>query len=88
MRADLRITATAACAAARLGVDVAYWGQLGVDEVGDRIVERLSRCGVKTDGVVRVEGRRGPMGIILVDQGENTPLLVSFAAISAMKPIG
>nr|WP_321483912.1 PfkB family carbohydrate kinase [uncultured Cohaesibacter sp.] len=69
------IAATAACAAARLGADVAYWGRLGVDEVGDRIVERLSRCGVKTDGVARVEGGRSPMGTILVDQGgERTAL--------------
>ena len=69
------IAATAACAASKLGAEVAYWGRLGVDEVGDRIVERLSQCGVKTHGIARVKGGRSPMGTILVDQGgERTAL--------------
>nr|WP_321460168.1 PfkB family carbohydrate kinase [uncultured Cohaesibacter sp.] len=69
------IAATAACAASRLGAEVAYWGRLGVDEVGDRIVERLAHCGVKTNAIARVEGGRSPMGTILVDQGgERTAL--------------
>ena len=69
------IAATAACAAARLGADVAYWGRLGVDEVGDRIVGRLNSFNVKTDQVSRVPGGRSPMGTILVAPGgERTAL--------------
>ncbi|WP_319528802.1 PfkB family carbohydrate kinase [uncultured Cohaesibacter sp.] len=69
------IAATAACAAARLGADVTYWGRLGVDDIGDRIVERLNQFNVRTDHVTRIEGGRSPMGtILLAPDGERTAL--------------
>ncbi|WP_316863220.1 PfkB family carbohydrate kinase [uncultured Cohaesibacter sp.] len=69
------IAATAACAASQLGADVTYWGRLGVDDIGDRIIDRLTQFKVRTDFVSRVQGGRSPMGTILVaPDGERTAL--------------
>ena len=52
-----------------------YWGRLGVDDIGDRIVERLNQFNVRTEHVARIEGGRSPMGtILLAPDGERTAL--------------
>lgn len=59
--------ATAAVAAARLGVEAAFVGTVGDDEDGRRIVEGLEAEGVDTSGVTRVPGARSAASVIVVD---------------------
>jgi sulfofructose kinase len=74
--------ANAAVAAARLGAAVEYWGRVGDDSLGRRIVDELAAEGVDTRHVRRVPGCVSPSAAILVDpRGErlicayNDPLL-------------
>ncbi|GAB3437015.1 sugar kinase [Phycicoccus ginsengisoli] len=59
--------ATAAVAAARLGIDAAFVGTLGDDEDGQRILEDLAAEGVDVTGVTRVPGARSAASVIVVD---------------------
>jgi sulfofructose kinase len=76
------MAASASVAIARLGGDVHYWGRLGDDALGDRILADLAREGVDVSAVRRLPGCVSPSTAILVaDDGErliciyNDPLL-------------
>ncbi len=65
--------ANAAVAIARLGGEAYFAAPLGVDAVGDRLVESLQREGVECVGCVRVPGARTPVSGIFVDaRGDRT----------------
>jgi len=65
--------ANAAVAIARLGGKAYFAAPLGVDAVGDRLVESLQREGVECVGCVRVPGARTPVSAIFVDaRGDRT----------------
>jgi len=65
--------ANAAVAIARLGGKAYFAAPLGVDEIGDRLIESLRREGVECVGCVRVPEARTPVSGIFVDaRGERT----------------
>ncbi len=65
--------ANAAVAIARLGGEAYFAAPLGVDAVGDRLIESLQREGVECVGCVRVPGARTPVSAIFVDaRGDRT----------------
>jgi len=65
--------ANAAVAIARLGGKAYFAAPLGVDAVGDRLIESLQREGVECVGCVRVPGARTPVSAIFVDaRGDRT----------------
>lgn len=59
--------ATAAVAAARLGARSMYWGRVGDDAAGKRILEELADYGVDISSARRVEGAASSTSAILVD---------------------
>ena len=61
------MAANASVAVARLGGDAHYWGRLGADALGDRILAELAREGVDVGAVRRLAGRVSPSAAILVD---------------------
>jgi hypothetical protein len=61
------MAANASVAAARLGGIVHYWGRVGDDALGERIVALLKADGVQTAAVRRIEGARSPCTAVLVD---------------------
>ena len=64
--------ATAAVAAARLGLPAAFVGVVGDDEEGGRIVDGLRAEGVDTSGVRRAPGARSGASVVLVDRSRST----------------
>lgn len=65
------MAANASVAVARLGGAVHYWGRLGDDALGERIVAELAREGVDVSAVRRVPDCVSPSTAILVaDDGE------------------
>ena len=64
--------ATAAVAAARLGVPVAFVGTVGDDADGERIIEGLAAEGVDVSGVTRQAGARSAASVIVVDRSRGT----------------
>ena len=60
------MAANASVAVARLGGDSEYWGRLGADALGDRIVAELAAEGVRVDAVRRIAGCTSPSAAILV----------------------
>jgi len=65
------MAANASVAAARLGGQSHYWGRVGDDELGTRILAQLAAEGVDTRTVRRVAGCVSPSAAILVaDDGE------------------
>jgi sulfofructose kinase len=65
------MAANASVAAARLGGHAHYWGRVGDDELGARILAQLAAEGVDTSAVRRVAGCVSPSAAILVaDDGE------------------
>jgi sulfofructose kinase len=65
------MAANASVAVARLGGTAHYWGRLGDDAMGDRILADLGREGVDVDAVRRVPGCASPSAAILIaDDGE------------------
>jgi len=60
------MAANASVATARLGGDVQYWGRLGDDALGERILRELAAEGVGVSHVRRVSGRVSPSAAILV----------------------
>jgi sulfofructose kinase len=65
------MAANASVAIARLGGQVQYWGRVGDDELGRRILAQLAAEGVEVDAVRRVAGCVSPSAAILVaDDGE------------------
>lgn len=65
------MAANASVAVARLGGAAHYWGRLGDDAIGDRILADLEREGVDVSAVRRVRGGASPSTAILIaDDGE------------------
>ena len=64
--------ATAAVAAARLGVPAALVGAVGADEVGEQILASLRREAVDVTGVEVVRGRPSGCSVVVVDAGRGT----------------
>src|SRR5947208_16157836 len=60
--------ATAAVAAARLGVPAAFVGTVGADEEGRRIIEGLQAEGVDVSGVTVAAGQSSGPSVIVVDR--------------------
>ncbi|MBM3570323.1 MAG: hypothetical protein FJX46_16390 [Alphaproteobacteria bacterium] len=67
------MAANAAVAAARLGGEVAFWGRIGDDDAGDRILAEFEAEGIDTKRVRRIADCASPQAAILVDaQGERS----------------
>lgn len=64
--------ATAAVAAARLGVSVAVVGVVGADDVGEQILASLRREGVDVSGVGVATGQGSGCSVVVVDSGRGT----------------
>jgi len=65
------MAANASVAVARLGGQASYWGRVGADELGERILAQLAAEGVDTTSARRVAGCTSPSAAILVaDDGE------------------
>lgn len=63
------MAATAAASIAKLGGVASFWGRLGDDETGARILDGLSRHGVYTEQVRRVHGALSPVSSVLIGPG-------------------
>lgn len=61
------MAANASVAIARLGGHASYWGRLGADLLGDRILAQLTAEGVEVSGVRRIPDCVSPSAAILVD---------------------
>ncbi|NLD56236.1 MAG: sugar kinase [Burkholderiaceae bacterium] len=70
------MAANAACAIAALGGRATFWGPVGDDEVGARILEELARAGVATEPGLLVRGVRSSHSAIIVE-GSGERLIVS-----------
>lgn len=71
------MAANAACAIAALGGHVRFWGPVGDDETGERILEELSHAGVVTEAGFVVPGAGSSHSAIIVEEaGER--LIVSY----------
>src|ERR1700694_1425631 len=78
------MAANASVAAARLGGIVHYWGRVGADALGERIVSLLEAEGVQTAAVRRIEGARSPCTAVLVDdRGERLMCTYNDPALDA-----
>jgi sulfofructose kinase len=60
------MAANASVAVARLGGAASYWGRVGADALGERILAELASEGVDVGTVRRVPGRLSPSAAILV----------------------
>lgn len=58
--------ATAAVAAARLGHRAAFIGAVGSDETGDEIIAGLTREGVNTDAMLRLDGVESGASVVVI----------------------
>ncbi|MBW4032968.1 MAG: carbohydrate kinase family protein [Acidobacteria bacterium] len=58
--------ATAAVAAARLGIEVALVAAIGDDDAGERVIADLEREGVDVSGVVVVPGERTARSVVVI----------------------
>jgi ribokinase len=65
-----------AIAAARAGADVAFLGAVGRDAFGAQLREALRADGVATDGLADVDGSTGTAHIAVMDDGENSIVIV------------
>jgi sulfofructose kinase len=61
------MAASASVAVSRLGGDAVYWGRVGADVLGERILGELAAEGVDVRSVRRVAGCVSPSAAILVD---------------------
>lgn len=64
--------ATAAVAAARLGVEAAFAGAVGDDDEGHRIVDGLRAEGVDVTAVRAVPGRPSQASVVVIDRSRGT----------------
>lgn len=69
--------ATAAVAAARLGVPVAFVGSVGDDPEADAILDGLIAEGVDVSGVSRIPGSRSASSVVIVDSGQATRAIIN-----------
>ena len=65
-----------AIAAARTGADVAFLGAVGRDAFGTQLREALQADGVATEGLIDVDGSTGTAHIAVLDDGENSIVIV------------
>jgi sulfofructose kinase len=78
------MAANASVAVARLGGEAHYWGRVGNDPLGERIVAELAAQGVITTRVRRIEGCISPSAAILVaDDGERLVCAYNDPALDA-----
>lgn len=69
--------ATAAVAAARLGVPVAFIGSVGDDPEADSILDGLNAEGVDVSGVARIPNTRSASSIVIVDSSQATRAIIN-----------
>lgn len=67
--------ATAAAAASRLGVGAAFWGRVGDDAIGARIVEDLARYDVDIADIRRVGERVSTLSAVILDRAGERMIL-------------
>jgi sulfofructose kinase len=72
--------ATAAVAAARLGVDAVFVGTVGDDEQGERITAGLRAEGVDVSGVTVASGRSSGSSVVIADRSAGTRAICSLPA--------
>lgn len=77
MRAGGGPAATAAVAAARLGVPVAFVGSVGHDPDADAILDGLTAEGVDVSGVTRLRGSSSASSVVIVDTGHATRAIIN-----------
>ena len=72
--------ANQACAAGKLGADVAMIGAVGADTYGDRLLDSLSSAGVDVSRIARLPNEPTGMAFITVNaEGDNCIIVVSGA---------
>ena len=69
--------ATAAVAAARLGMETALISAVGVDEEGSRIIAELATEGVDVTHVTRIPGERSARSLITISRAGSTRAIVN-----------
>ena len=69
--------ATAAVAAARLGMEAAIVSAVGDDAEGERIVQGLAAEGVDVSGISRVPGGRSGQSLVIIDGPHRTRAIVN-----------
>jgi sugar/nucleoside kinase (ribokinase family) len=72
--------ATAAVAAARLGIAAAFVGTVGDDEQGEQITAGLRAEGVDVSGVTVASGQQSGSSVVVVDRGRGTRAICSLPA--------
>jgi sulfofructose kinase len=78
------MAANASVAAKRLGGEVHYWGRVGDDSVGARILAQLAAEGVVVEMVRRIGGCQSPTAAILIaEDGERLVCIYNDAALDA-----
>lgn len=78
--------ANQACAAGRLGTDVAMLGAIGDDDYGALQLKSLSESGVEVDGLLKKEGQNTGTAFITVNKSGNNSIVVVPGANSAFRP--
>lgn len=79
------MAANVACAAARLGAAVRFFGVIGQDPDGDRVIDDFEKFGVQTDSIVRTN-RPTTTAVVLVEpDGERT--IISEPAVAVWEPL-
>jgi sulfofructose kinase len=70
------MAANAAAAVARLGGTARWFGRLGDDAIGDRILGGLAQAGVDAAGARRLPGQESSHSVILVDGAGNRAIIL------------
>ena len=78
--------ANQACAAGRLGTDVAMLGAIGDDDYGALQLKSLSEAGVQVGGLLKKEGQNTGTAFITVNKSGNNSIVVVPGANSAFRP--
>lgn len=78
--------ANQACAAGRLGTDVAMLGAIGNDDYGALQLKSLSEAGVEVGGLLKKEGQNTGTAFITVNKSGNNSIVVVPGANSAFRP--
>lgn len=78
--------ANQACAAGRLGTDVAMLGAIGDDDYGALQLKSLSEAGVEVGGLLKKEGQNTGTAFITVNKSGNNSIVVVPRANSAFRP--
>ncbi len=78
--------ANQACAAGRLGTEVAMLGAIGDDDYGALQLKSLSEAGVEVGGLLKKEGQNTGTAFITVNKSGNNSIVVVPGANSAFRP--